>query len=85
MEEVIEKPKKAIVWSKDNCQFCEAVKIVVRQQGYEVEERRIGHGWTVQQLHEVVPTAKTVPQVFLDDEYIGNYDSVTRHFGLKLV
>ncbi len=82
MEEV---KKKAIVWSKDNCQYCEAAKMVVSQQGYEVEERKIGHGWTVAQLHEVVPTAKTVPQVFLEDQYIGNYDSVARHFGLKIV
>ena len=77
--------KKAIIWSKENCPYCEAAKVVVRQQGYEVEERKIGNGWTVQQLHEAVPTAKTVPQVFLDDEYIGNYDSVARHFGLKVL
>jgi glutaredoxin len=85
MTESISESKKAIVWSKTNCQYCEAVKIVVRQQGYEVEERKIGSGWSVQQLHESVPNAKTVPQVFLDGEYIGNYDSVVRHFGLKNV
>ncbi len=77
--------KKAIIWSKENCPYCEAAKVVVRQQGYEVEERKIGSGWTIQQLHEVVPTAKTVPQVFLEDQYIGNYDSIARHFGLKVV
>lgn len=76
---------KAIIWSKDNCPFCEAAKVVVRQQGYEVEERKIGNGWTVQQLNEAVPAAKTVPQIFLDDKYIGNYDTLVRHFGLKNV
>jgi len=77
--------KKAVVWSKDNCPYCEAAKVVVAQQGFEIEERKIGKGWTVQQLHEEVPTAKTVPQVFLDGEYIGNYDTLVRHFGLKNV
>lgn len=77
--------KKAIMWSKESCPYCEAAKVVLQQQGYEVEERKVGAGWTVAQLHEEVPSAKTVPQIFLDGEYIGNYDTLVRHFGLKIV
>ena len=29
--------------------------------------------WTVQQLQEAVPGARTVPQIFLNDEYVGGY------------
>jgi len=65
--------KKAIVWSKDLCSYCDQAKKLLEAKGVDFEERRIGHGWTVQQLHEAVPNAKSVPQIFVDDEYVGGF------------
>ena len=46
----------------------------MKTKGIEVEERNIALGtWTVQQLQEAVPGARTVPQIFLNDEYVGGY------------
>jgi glutaredoxin len=64
---------KAIVWSKDNCAFCDQAKALLNQRGIEFEERRIGHGWSREQLLESVPSARTVPQIFLDEELIGGF------------
>lgn len=64
---------KAVVWSKDNCAFCDQAKALLTQRGIEFEERRIGHGWTREQLLESVPAARTVPQIFLNDEFIGGF------------
>ena len=64
---------KAIVWSKDNCAFCDQAKALLEQRGIEFEERRIGHGYTREQLLESVPNARTVPQIFLDEELIGGF------------
>jgi glutaredoxin 3 len=71
---------KAIVWSKVNCPYCVSAGVLLRGKGYEVEERKIGNGWTKEQLLESVPMARTVPQIFVDGEYIGNYDDLVRHF-----
>lgn len=64
---------KAIVWSRPNCTFCEQAKVLLKQQGIDYEERKIGDGYTKEDLLEVVPNARTVPQIFLDEEHIGGF------------
>lgn len=68
-----EKIMKAIVWSKYNCPYCEQAKGLLKIKGIEFEERKIGDGWTKEDLLEAVPTARTVPQIFLDDELVGGF------------
>lgn len=70
---------KAIVWSKDHCPFCDQAKNLLRLKGIEYEERNINHDWTREQLLEAVPTARTVPQIFLDDELIGGFTELRKH------
>ena len=64
----------AIVWSKDGCSHCVQAKALLESNGITYEERNITGGtWTREQLFEAVPTAKTMPQIFLDGEYVGSY------------
>jgi glutaredoxin len=74
---------KAIVWSKDACPFCDQAKALLSQRGIVYEERRIGAGYTREQLLEAVPTARTVPQIFLDDTHIGGFTELKRHLQEK--
>ena len=71
---------KAIVWSKDTCPFCDQAKALLKQKGIEFEEKKIGHGYTREQLLEAVPHARTVPQIFLDDELIGGFTDLRKYF-----
>lgn len=71
---------KAIVWSKDNCPYCVQAKTLLTQKGIEFEERKIGEGWTKEQLLEAVPDARTVPQIFLDDELVGGFTELRAKF-----
>lgn len=64
---------KAIVWSKYQCPYCDQAKALLTQKGIEFEERKIGDGWTKEDLLEAVPTARTVPQIFLNDELVGGF------------
>jgi glutaredoxin len=64
---------KAIVWSKYNCSFCEQAKQLLAQRGIQFEEKKIGDGYTKEELLEAVPGARSVPQIFLDDELIGGF------------
>lgn len=64
---------KAIVWSKDMCPFCDKAKALLKLKGIEFEERNINKDYTKEQLFEAVPNARTVPQIFLDEELVGGY------------
>ena len=70
---------KAIVWSKDQCPFCVQAKALLDSKGIEYEERNIMHGWTKEQLLEAVPTARTLPQIFLDGELIGGFTELRKY------
>jgi glutaredoxin len=70
---------KALVWSKNNCPFCVQAKNLLKLKNIEFEERNINEEWTREQLLEAVPTARTLPQIFLDDNYIGGFTELRQH------
>ena len=66
---------KAIVWSKPACPYCDKAKNLLKHKGIEYEEKNIAQGYKIQDLLEMVPNARTMPQIWLDNEHIGgNYD-----------
>lgn len=69
---------KAIVWSKYGCTFCDQAKSLLELKGIEYEERKIGDGWTKEDLLESVPTARTLPQIFLGEEFVGGYTELKK-------
>ena len=70
---------KAIVWSKYQCPYCDQAKALLTQKGIEFEERKIGDGWTKEDLLEAVPTARTVPQIFLNEELVGGFNELKNY------
>lgn len=71
---------KAIVWSKTPCPYCDQAKALLKQKGIEFEERNITEGtWTRENLLEAVPNARTVPQIFLDEQLIGGFNELRQH------
>jgi glutaredoxin len=72
------KEMKAVVWSKYNCPFCDQAKALLKQKGIQFEEKKIGDGFTREDLLESVPNARTVPQIFLDEELIGGFTELKK-------
>ena len=70
---------KAVVWSKNACPFCDQAKNLLKLKGIEFEERNISTDWTREQLLEAVPDARTVPQIFLDQQLIGGFSELRRN------
>ena len=70
---------KAVVWSKHHCPFCDQAKALLIQKGIEFEEKKIGDGYTKEQLLEAVPNARTVPQIFLDDKLVGGFNELRNY------
>ncbi len=67
---------KAIVWSKYHCPYCDQAKALLKSKNIEFEERKIGDGFTKEELLEAVPNARTVPQIFLDGKLIGGFSEL---------
>jgi glutaredoxin len=70
---------KAIVWSKDNCTFCDQAKALLEQRNIAYEERKIGHGYSREDLLEAVPTARTVPQIFVNNNHVGGFTELRKY------
>jgi glutaredoxin len=70
---------KATVWSKYHCPYCDQAKALLKQKGYIIEERKIGDGYTREELLEAVPSARTVPQIFIDEQLIGGFTELKQH------
>lgn len=70
---------KAIVWSKNMCPYCDQAKALLTLKGIAFEERKIGSGYTREDLLEAVPQARTVPQIFIDEQLIGGFTELKNH------
>ena len=69
---------KAIIWSKYHCPYCDQAKALMNLKGIEFEERKIGDGYTKEELLEAVPNARTVPQIFINDQLIGGFTELKK-------
>lgn len=70
---------KAIVWSKYQCSYCDQAKALLTQRGIKFEEKKIGDGYTKEDLLEAVPTARTVPQIFVNNQLIGGFNELKKY------
>ena len=69
---------KAVVWSKPACPFCDKAIALLTREGYDIEVKKVGEGYTREDLLEAVPGARSVPQIFIEDEYVGGYTELAQ-------
>ena len=67
---------KVTIWSKPSCQYCDMAKSLLKTKGIDFTENKIGEGYTRDDLLAAVPTARTVPQIFVDDTLIGGFQEL---------
>lgn len=71
--------KIAEVWSQTNCPACVEAKRLLDNAGISLVEKMLGiNGFTKKDLIDRVPQARSVPQIFLDGEYIGGLVELKR-------
>jgi glutaredoxin 3 len=68
-----------IIWSKYNCPYCDQAKALLKQRSVPFEERKIGDGYTKEELLEAVPTARTVPQIIINGNVIGGFTELRKY------
>lgn len=71
--------KDVVVWSKDNCSFCDQAKSLLNAKGIAFEEKKIGEGYSKEQLLEQVPSARSVPQILIDGTCIGGFNDLKQY------
>jgi len=69
-----------IIWSKNGCPYCTMAKDLLERSGIKYEERNINDSWTKEQLLELVPDARTVPQIYMYGEYVGDYNALMKYY-----
>ena len=73
--------KRAIIWSQVDCPACVQAKSLLDIKGITYEIKMLGVDVTKQDLLNAVPTARSVPQIFLDGTYLGGLDALRKAVG----
>ena len=61
------------IWGKPACLFCDKAKALSRQEGLNYIYHQLDEDFTIEELKERFPDAKTFPQILVDDKYIGGF------------
>lgn len=67
------------VYTKDLCPFCDMAKSLLNTMRVQFDEAKIGTDVTREELLEVAPKAKTVPQIVINQKVIGGYDDLCEY------
>ena len=67
------------IFSKDNCTYCVKAKQTLEQLGVSFVERKLGKDLTREELFERAPSARTMPQIFINGEAIGGYYELVKY------
>ena len=70
---------KVVVWSKYNCTYCDQAKSLLSSNNIEFEERKLGDGWSKEDLFKVAPHVRSVPQVFINETLIGGFTQLQQY------
>ena len=62
-----------IVYSKDNCIFCEKAVSLATMKGLNITVKKLGIDFGMEDLMGQFPNAKTFPQIVVDNKSIGGY------------
>ena len=76
---------KITIYSKPNCVFCDKAKSMVKNLGFEYEEKMFGKDFnSPEELYEAVgKQVRTMPQIKVDGELIGGYNQLVEYFADK--
>jgi len=67
---------KIVIYTKPDCSYCVATKKLLQFQDIPYQEIVIGMDITREEFLDIIPSAKTVPQIIIDNELIGGYNQL---------
>jgi len=64
---------KVEIYSKPACPFCVQAKALAERKGYELTYKMLDEDFSREDLMETFPTARTFPQIIVNDDKIGGF------------
>jgi len=70
-----------VIYSKQNCTFCNKAKHLVKSLGYEYTEKKMEEFESPQaMLEDIGKQVRTMPQIKIDGQLVGGYNQLVEHF-----
>ena len=72
-----------VIYSKNNCQFCNKAKHMIKSLGLEYEEKSLEKDFDsdpTKLIEDIGKPVRTMPQIKIDGELIGGYNQLIEHF-----
>jgi glutaredoxin 3 len=73
--------KTAVVWSQANCPACNQAKALLNNANIPTTVKMLNVDITKDEFFSRLPNARSVPQVFIDDEHIGGLHELEVYLG----
>ena len=74
---------KAVLWSKDNCQWCDRVKQLFNATKISITEYKFGEHFDKKAFYEEFGEGATFPQVQIDTKHIGGCKETLQYLQKK--
>lgn len=68
---------RIIIYSRDNCIYCDQARDLLRSLGKEFIEYKLDKDFTRPVLKETFPNAKTFPVITINGVYIGGFTELS--------
>jgi glutaredoxin len=70
-----------IIYSKNNCPFCNKAKHLVKKIGHEYTEKKMEDFDSPQaMLEDIGKQVRTMPQIKIDGKLVGGYNQLVEYF-----
>ena len=70
-----------LIYSKQNCTFCNKAKHLVKSLGYEYTEKKIEEFDSPEaMLEDIGKQVRTMPQIKIDGQLVGGYNQLVEYF-----
>ena len=73
-------PKVATIFTKPGCPFCAKAKSILEDNNVYFEEITVSNSGVTSRSLRAIANAGTVPQVFIEGEYVGGSEAVEAYF-----
>lgn len=67
-----------VVYSKDQCIFCDKAVILLKLKGKEFIQYKLGKDFDRDTILEMFPDARSFPIITLDKRFIGGYNELEK-------
>ena len=68
--------KNIVIYTQDRCVHCNSAKREFEIRGWEYTSHNITEINNFNSLQELLPGIRTIPQIWIDDNYIGGYNDL---------